>query len=397
MNAITPGLPRRPDAAAFAPAFGHADAGTDAPGWGDVESVDTGLDPGRADGWTPLRQQIFLRALSEGHTVDHACRFAGMSKQSAYAFRRRPQGQGFHIAWQAALLLARDVLADSLLDRALNGYRDITTLPSGDTIERHRHDNALAMKMLNRLDRMADAAAKEASHAAARLAACEFDAFLQAVERGPASAGMFLGTRAEEAREADLAPIRTLARADRWLRAHAGLAGDVAVDDLDPAARAGWTAEQWARAEAAGLVVLAPPPAPEPGPEPEAAPDADADDTPQTSQLRQPAAMVDPAAGEPFVDEPLWWDEDVDAYRTRFPPPAGFDGWSEGEAGEDDYERELAPDELAVVTALDRVERAARLAELAAERDRLFADFAASVAEAGGPQLPVARADAARG
>ena len=35
------------------------------------------------------------------------------------------------------------------------------------------------------------------------------------------------------------------------------LAEGIPVADLDPAARAGWTAEQWVRAEAAGLLVLA--------------------------------------------------------------------------------------------------------------------------------------------
>src|SRR3546814_17302602 len=54
--------------------------------------------------------------------------------------------------------------------------------------------------------------------------------------------------------------------------------------DLDPAQRAGWTADQWARAEAAGLVAFAPPPARQLGQLGDedagaAAPDADAPDT----------------------------------------------------------------------------------------------------------------------
>ncbi|MES2443692.1 MAG: hypothetical protein V4574_12745 [Pseudomonadota bacterium] len=213
--------------------------------------------PHRHHGWTPDKQRTFLEAVSEGHSIAHACRIVGLTKQSAYAFRNRAQGGAFAIGWQAAVMIGRNALADELMDRVLHGTTETVTYRSGETLTRHRHDNRLAMAMLTRMDRAADAARGEAGHAAARLVAAEFDQFLDMVGRdgGPARAGLFLGARAEEATPDDLAPIRALARADKWLRAHGGEA-DVA--DLDPAARAGWTAEQWARAEAAGLVVLAP-------------------------------------------------------------------------------------------------------------------------------------------
>src|ERR1044072_5277839 len=117
--------------------------------------------PNRYDGWTPERQRIFLEAISEGHSVAHACRIVGLSKQSAYAFRNRAQGGAFAIGWQAAQLLGRHALADELMDRVMHGVTDTVTYPDGGTLPRHRHDNRLAMAMLTRMDRAADAARGE--------------------------------------------------------------------------------------------------------------------------------------------------------------------------------------------------------------------------------------------
>ncbi len=215
----------------------------------------------RYDGWTPDRQRTFCEALSDGHSVTHACRIAGLSKQSAYAFRNSARGGAFAIAWDAAALLGRTVLADELMDRALHGVEETVTTADGQVTVRRRHDNRLAMAMLTRLDKLADAARAGAEHAAARLVAQEFDAYLDLIGQGagPARAGLFLGARAHAAGADDLAPIRALARADHWLRTHTDLAAPLDTLDLDPAERAGWTAEQWTRAEAAGLLVLAPP------------------------------------------------------------------------------------------------------------------------------------------
>lgn len=214
----------------------------------------------RTDGWTAERERDFLSAIAEGHRVEAACRIVGMSHQSAYAFRRRAAGATFALGWQAASLLARNKIADVLVARALDGQVDTYTRADGETITRHRYDNRLATTILARLDRHAEALANDGTHHAARLVAQEFDAFLDLVERGegPARAGLFLGLRAAgEASDADLAPIIALARADRWCRTGAALADDVSVADLDPATRANWTADQWQRAEAAGLVALA--------------------------------------------------------------------------------------------------------------------------------------------
>ncbi|WP_363321763.1 DUF3597 domain-containing protein [Sphingomonas sp.] len=305
----------------------------------------------RYDGWTPDKQAIFLRVVSEGHSITHCCRVVRMTKQSAYALRRSARGAGFALGWQAALILGRERLADEMLDRALNGVVETITTPNGEVTERHRHDNRLGMAMLSRMDRVADAARADASHAAARLVAQDFDQYLDLVGRdgGPARAGLFLGARADAAAADELAPIRALARADKWLRTHTDLAEPVDATDLDPAARAGWTGEQWGRAEAVGLVQLAPP--------------ADARDG--SGKLGQPDDAAD-------AKEPVWWDMFEERWRTHFPPPEDFDGEEDGAYGDEGYSRTLSDAEEAAWETEYRAEVAAREAAEARDRDRYF-------------------------
>ncbi|WP_448663510.1 hypothetical protein ACG3SL_02225 [Sphingomonas sp. CJ20] len=318
----------------------------------------------RSDGWTADRQRVFLQALSEGSSVTHACTLVGLSIQSAYAFRRAARGAGFALGWQAAQLLSREVLADTLMDRALHGVDERRFHTDGSETRYRRHDNVLAFKMLTRMDRMADTAHAEATHAAARLVAGEFDQYLDLIGRdaGPARAGLFLGARlgapGVPAGEDDLAPIRTLARADHWLRTHTDLAEPLATADLDPAARASWTAEQWARAEAAGLVALAPPPAPEPAPAP----------LPEDPKLPQHFHPDNPDGA------PVWWDSTRQEWRTSFPAPEGFLDFEEGVFGDPDYERALTPEEEEVMALEEEqdTELAERRARESNDRDRWF-------------------------
>lgn len=330
------------------------------------------LEPGvpdatRYDGWTAEKQKRFLTALSRGHNVGQACAIVDMSRQSAYALRTSAKGAAFRLGWDAALLHARDALADELMDRAFNGVRESVTADSGAITTRHRYDNALAWRMLNRLDRRADTACTDANAAAVRLAAADFEQLLDLVARdaAPARAGLFLAARlgatGMEAGEDDLAPIRTLARADRWLRTHSDLAEPIDTADLDPADRAQWTAEQWVRAEAAGLVRLAPP-----EPAPEAAAEAAKDE--MTDEYRQ-LCQLDAENRARRV----WWCDYVEAWRTNFPPPADFDGEEEGDPGDEDYERELTEEEADARKALRRRERAPFIAAGMAAREAWLA------------------------
>lgn len=338
----------------------------------------------RHDGWTGERQRLFLQSLSEGSSVTHACRLVGLTVQSAYAFRRAARGVSFAIGWQAAQLLCRETLADTLLDRALHGTDHIHFARDGSETHYRRHDNHFALKMLARMDRMANAAQCEATHAAARLAAAEFDQYLELIARdgGPARTGLFLGTRlgAEgvAASNDDLAPVRALARADHWLRTHTDLAEPLATADLDPAQRAGWSAEQWTRAEAAGLVALAPAAA----------------EPPENPKLHQHSEQ--PGPGYP----PVWWDDEAGDWRTSFPPSADFDGEQFGEYHDlhGDYERELSPLERAMMDSDEDSQLAVLHAEESRERDAWFgiapaappapASAAPSAPDAAPPALP---------
>ncbi|QUT05298.1 hypothetical protein KFK14_20245 [Sphingobium phenoxybenzoativorans] len=320
--------------------------------------------PTRADGWTAARQRSFLESLAEGHSVEAACRIVGMTHQSAYNFRRRATGTAFALGWDAALLLARQKLADTLMVRAIEGQTETITRANGDVVERHRYDNRLATAMLTRLDRLADAQAREGTHQAARMVAQEFDAFLSVLDSdSPARAALFLYGRAEANAAGvtpDLAPVVALARADRFVRTGAAMAAEVDISDLDVDRRKDWTGEQWQRAEASGLVRIAPEPEPEP--------ETDEDDDDGNPQLPQLPNAVRAALGlecddeiwkEPAIwrgagprDEPVWRDAKADEWRTRFPPPPGFDGEEFGEYWYHlDYERTLTDEEMAVLEA----------------------------------------------
>ncbi|WP_375395776.1 hypothetical protein [uncultured Sphingomonas sp.] len=340
----------------------------------------------RQDGWTPKRQHTFLTALAEGHTVEQCCRFVGLTVSSAYALRRRAAGAAFALGWQAAALLARDTFADTLAARAIDGQTETITRPDGSEVTRHRYDNRLAMAMLTRLDKLAAAEGGERTHHAARLIASDWEAYLAGIERGggPARAGLFLGARVSaaadvEAEGPDIGPLVALARADRFVRTGAAMLDELDVGDLDPADRAAWDAADWARAEAAGLVVLAAPPRAELAPaEPvRVAADTKAHGTPPLPPL---PPRHDDRSG------PIWWDDERGEWLTCFPVAEGA-GWPDYEHGgpddeEGDYERSLTPDERVALEAARAALLDDPLPDPHAERDAWFAGLAAAVAAA---------------
>ena len=76
---------------------------------------------GRADGWTSRRQTDFIHALAVMGTVTRACKAVGMSRQTAYKLRERPEAADFARAWDAALMMGYDRMFSMAMDRALNG------------------------------------------------------------------------------------------------------------------------------------------------------------------------------------------------------------------------------------------------------------------------------------
>jgi hypothetical protein len=97
---------------------------------------------------------IFCETLAETAVVADACDSAAMGISGAYAARRR--NPVFAAAWDAALSIARERLADTLLARSMEGnveqiYKD------GELVgERHVIDNRLGLAILRRLDRLAE-------------------------------------------------------------------------------------------------------------------------------------------------------------------------------------------------------------------------------------------------
>ena len=58
----------------------------------------------RHDGWTPARQFRFIELLAVTRSITRACAAVGMSRESAYQLRDRPEAaRGFALAWRRAL------------------------------------------------------------------------------------------------------------------------------------------------------------------------------------------------------------------------------------------------------------------------------------------------------
>ena len=85
----------------------------------------------RADGWTPLTQERFIRALEAMGSVGAAAKAVGMSRRSAYKLRERDDADSFARAWDQALDLGRGRMFDYAMERALNGITTIRVLRGG--------------------------------------------------------------------------------------------------------------------------------------------------------------------------------------------------------------------------------------------------------------------------
>jgi dsDNA-binding SOS-regulon protein len=139
-------------------------------------------DAPRADGWTYQRQATFLMTLAHSGLVSQACKAAEMSVASAYALRCEPRGAAFALGWHAAHLMARDRLADVLLEAAIAGVESLSTRVDGVTHRRVLNGN-LSMAVLNRLDRRA-AALDDQAAAVARSIGAAFEDFIGLVLDG---------------------------------------------------------------------------------------------------------------------------------------------------------------------------------------------------------------------
>lgn len=196
----------------------------------------------RVDGLSGVKQAVFLEGIAAGLTVEEAAAKVEISVSAVYNFANRAAGRAFAIAWDAANHRRRRRFADHLMDRSLKGQTEVIRGENGLLVgTRHRHDNRLAMGMLTRADRKA-----EAYRAGERLTVAvseEFEELLDIIEaEGDAEA--FVESRrpaAEAYRPQEALPERDddrLALYYRWRSsAEAGRLPDDAIDPYPDSAR----------------------------------------------------------------------------------------------------------------------------------------------------------------
>jgi len=240
--------------------------------------------------WTPALQRDFLDRLATSGSVLIAAAHVSMSPSAAYQLRRRPEGAAFSLGWAAALLIARDRLADELLDRAIYGIEETTerraeTETQRSFAKRRRQVPSLGLAMLARLDRAVDVRALAGEAMLAQIIAGDWAGFLSLfeVEGEGHNAALALWLAGRDNRANPLASL--------WK--NTPIANEVAQFSV-------------------GLVD-----------EPEAEP------TPE----EEAGAMT------------IWPDEESGEWRTNFPPPQDYVGIEEGQFGDEDYERTLDVDE----------------------------------------------------
>ena len=102
----------------------------------------------RHDGWTPLRQDAFVKALAACANIEEACAAVGMSPRSYYDLRSRPDAGSFRAVVDAALTHGIERLADAMLGRALHGESTPIFYKGEQVGERRRFDNRLGMFIL---------------------------------------------------------------------------------------------------------------------------------------------------------------------------------------------------------------------------------------------------------
>ena len=126
-------------------------------------------DPGSGPGASPRapqteftreRQVLFLENLSVAGSVRSAAAAAGVSHQTAYRARRATPA--FRTAWDAALVVARVSVADTVGCRAIDGVTEPVFYHGEEVATRTRYSDRLLLAHLARLDRLAETPAANA-------------------------------------------------------------------------------------------------------------------------------------------------------------------------------------------------------------------------------------------
>jgi hypothetical protein len=104
----------------------------------------------KTEGWSAIRQRLFIETLAETGSIHLSARAAGLSARSAYALRVR--SAPFAAAWDASQQLAVGRLSALAFDRAIHG-RIEQVYHDGDLVgEKRIPSERLLMWLLARLD-----------------------------------------------------------------------------------------------------------------------------------------------------------------------------------------------------------------------------------------------------
>ncbi|WP_447931245.1 hypothetical protein [Sphingopyxis fribergensis] len=208
------------------------------------------------------------------------------------------------------MLIARTRLADELLDRAIWGHDEMTTVMREEDrslYKRRRIESRLGLAMLARLDRMVETRAQAGEEMLAQIIAGDWPGFLSLFDA--AEAAMPDGADAD-APDAE-------GRAD-------GLGAALALWLAGRDNRANPLATLWRGTAIANEVAQI---------------SADSDREPEIADAKEPTPEEEAAAMT------VWRTYVSGELRTNFPPPEDFIGIEEGEFGDEHYQRTLDPDE----------------------------------------------------
>ena len=121
-----------------------------------IDPVDLELDTGempnrvRFDGWTPLRQRAFLRALSTTGEIEKACKLARISNTAVR--KARAAYPSFAAACDRAIAKAEPTLEQIAVDRAINGVAEPVYHAGAVVGHKRRFSDALMRDALKRED-----------------------------------------------------------------------------------------------------------------------------------------------------------------------------------------------------------------------------------------------------
>ena len=106
----------------------------------------------RVDGWSTVRASAFIELLSQTGSVAQSAEYVGMSVNSAYRLRARPDCAAFADAWNTALATRHEALLDAAMQRTREGT-ERTRWFRGEVAGHERvFSDQLLMFMIDRTD-----------------------------------------------------------------------------------------------------------------------------------------------------------------------------------------------------------------------------------------------------